>query len=134
MSQVRAFEMGVQARRTRRELWTNPFLGDRATAWRRGWRWRGTVLPGQGFTSGSYTALLYDFLVERDRPAGWTLRALCDRVGDGGVRKANGVVNRLVQRGCVREVRTRPGPALWNTRVRRYRAVDVARHQARLVS
>ncbi len=133
VSQVRAFEMGVQARRSKRELWTNPFLGDRAAAWRRGWHGRGSVLAGQGSTTGLYTALLYGFLVEHDRPDGWTLRALSARVGEGGARQANGVVNTLVRRGVVREVGTRPGPALRNTRVRAYRVVDVARHQARLV-
>ncbi len=70
VSQVRAFQMGVQARRSKRELWTNPFLGDRAAAWRRGWHGRGSVLAGQGSTTGLYTALLYGFLVEHDRPDG----------------------------------------------------------------
>ncbi len=40
-----AYEMGQRAKKNRRELFTNPFVGDQAIAWRRGWNGEPSLSP-----------------------------------------------------------------------------------------
>ena len=124
LSWAQARRLGVTARRWGRQIYENPCLGERAEAWREGWRGPSLVTdrPRSRFQA-SFAAELYDYLVRHDRDEGLTVRELTESFVARGAVKVSSALFTLNRKGLVR--RLRPTIVGQRRTPQRYRAVPI---------
>ena len=114
--------LGATARRRGHPIYENPYLGERADAWREGWQGASSGSRSR-LRSGSFIAELYDSLVRDDRDDGLMVREITAGVCEQDSAPVQKGLYRLYRRGLVKRVL----PVVTGQRrtPQRYRAVPI---------